>query len=448
MPISTKCLINQSNSCLAGSPSELNLAQVSGVKSSNTVYSVASTSVLPVASCNKGRMIFVEDIGAYRYSDGEEWTNSYDSTCTIAKTPIFSWGFGDIGTIGNGATVRSSSPIQEITSGDWSQLGTGDRHVLAIKTDGTLWGWGCGAQGRLGNNSISNFSSPVQEYFSDATWCYIAPGTNHTAAIKTDGTLWSSGLGNGGQIGNGAASINNCTLIQELTSSIDWCQAAGGEFTVAVKTTGQVWLWGCNAAGQIGDETIINKSSPVREISSSTDWSQVSASQYHTLAIKTDGTLWGWGRNIPGAIGTGDTLCYSSPVQEITSSTDWCQSSAAEQHSAALKTDNTLWVWGSGNLGRTGTGNGLCYSSPVQEITSSTDWCQVCAYAVNTAAVKTSGQLLAWGWNVAGQIGDGTTIDRSSPVQEITSSTNWYQVGIGSSFISSIKQTIKGFNEP
>ena len=447
MPISTKCLINQSNVCLAASPSELNLAQVSGVKSSNTMYSVANTSVLPVASCNKGRMIFVEDISAYRYSDGFEWTNSYDTTCRIARNELWGWGDTNFGAIlSRQFGVCRSSPVQEtLQTGDWAYVSTGYTHSAFLKTDGTLWSYGANTRGQLGNNSTTGFftSCAAQEVTSSTDWSTVSAGGNgsngFTSAIKTDGTLWSWGCNDWGRLATNNC-INYSSPVQEVSSSTSWCAISdGGRHAAGIKSDGSLFEWGYTYS----TNSLCATSSPIQEITSST-WSKASAGIFHSLAIKTDNTLWAWGQNTTalayGPLGTGDVINYSSPVQEVSSSL-WLDVSTNENgyYSGGIATDGTAYWWGD-----------FKHSSPVQELSSSTDWCVISVGVEHISLLKTNSSLWSIISNCCGSFGDNCVlVTRScSPKQEITSSTDWCAVSVGDKTTQAIKSVYKGFNEP
>ena len=193
----------------------------------------------------------------------------------------------------------------------------------------------------------------------------------------------------------------------------------------------ELYAWGTNGSGEHGDNTITNKSSPV-QTGSDVNWSKISSGNRFSHGIKTDGTLWAWGNNFNsvGSLGDGTTINRSSPVQ-IGSLGDWYQTAGGGGHALAVKTNGTLWAWGSGANGR--LGNNITYladrSSPIQ-IGALTNWSQVAAGAGHSAAVKNDGTLWTWGGNYSGQIGDGTRVSRSSPVQ-IGALTNWSQVGLG-----------------
>jgi len=298
--------------------------------------------------------------------------------------------------------------------------------------------WGFNNKGQVGDETINNQSSPVQ-IGALTDWASMASSANRyfNVAIKTDGTMWSWGYnGIGGQLGLGDG--NNRSSPTQIGALTDWSDATGGGyFAVAVKTDNTLWTWGRNNQGQLGDETGINRSSPV-QLGSLIDWSKITAGQYVGLIIKTDGSLWTWGRNDSGQLGLNDVnINRSSPVQ-IGSDTDWATVSGGRKFVLATKTDGTAWAWGEGGNGQTGLISSADRSSPTQ-IGALTDWASVHAGPFHSFAIKTNGELWAWGRNsVAGALGDGTTINRNSPVQ-IGSLTDWSSATAGGNIGAAIK---------
>jgi alpha-tubulin suppressor-like RCC1 family protein len=412
---------------------------------------------------------------------------------------LWLWGDGFCGQLGNNAVTDRSSPVQTVSGGtNWKQVSAGANHAAAIKTDGTLWLWGGGGSGQLGNNAVTDRSSPVQTISGGTNWKQVNVALNATAAIKTDGTLWLWGVGTSGQLGNNAIT-DRSSPVQTVSVTTNWKQvSAGNAHTAAIKTDGTLWLWGSGLCGVLGNNAVTDRSSPVQTVSGGTNWKQVSVSNVngadtYTAAIKTDGTLWLWGGGTSGRLGNNSTINHSSPVQTISSGTNWKQVSAGCDYTAAIKTDGTLWLWGSGGLGRLGNNAVTDISSPVQTVSGGTNWKQVNAGASHTAAVKvdntlwifgdnSAGQQLVspsisynkqelikinssdyitkdyvldvypnlvdtykqaglWGWGCGadGKIGDNATINRSSPVQTVSGGTNWKQVSAGVCHTAAIK---------
>lgn len=203
---------------------------------------------------------------------------------------------------------------------------------------------------------------------------------------------------------------------------------AGSFHTMLLKTEGTLWAWGDNSSGQLGDGTTTNKSSST-QVGTGTDWAAVRGGYApQTIAIKSNGTLWAWGNNSGGQLGDGTTTNKSSPTQ-VGTETNWSTISTGDSHTVAIKTDGTLWAWGSNGYGQLGNGTTTQQYSPIQ-IGTATNWSVVAAGQFHTVAIKTDGTLWAWGWNLSGQLGDGTTADKSSPIQ-IGTAVNWSAVATG-----------------
>ena len=311
---------------------------------------------------------------------------------------LYAWGFNNVGVLGinsNGSYGPAySSPIQVGALTNWKQISVingqgGAYDAFGVKTDGSLWFIGGNGTYSGLNNSVS-YSSPVQI------------GTNTNWKFVTSG-----------------------------------CAAAGNFYTFAITTDGRLYSWGDNAGGLLGTgvaNTSITYSSPV-QVGALTNWKQVSVNDGNVWAIKTDGTLWGWGNSYGLPFGAPDspTTNYSSPIQ-VGSLNNWRQVAAAYTNDAsapflAVKTDGTLWFCGYTYEGISGTGvSGVAkISSPVQ-IGTLNNWQQVACGYQSWLAVKTDGTLWACGSNQYGQIPNGSFgTYYSSPIQ-IGSLTNWKYV--------------------
>ena len=362
----------------------------------------------------------------------------YHTIALRSNGSLWAWGFNTLGQLGDGTTINRHSPVQIGSDTDWAQTVAGVLHTIALKNDCSLWAWGDNRYGQLGDGTTVDRYFPVQTG-TDTDWAQIA-GSAHTIALKSDGSLWAWGHNNFGQLGNGTT-IDRHSPVQ-IGTDTNWARISAGFFhTIALKSDGSLWTWGRNSYGQLGDETTINRHSPV-QIGTDTDWSQIAAGYEHTIALKTDGSLWAWGSNSHGQLGDGTTTDRHSPVQTGTDTTDWAEISARLAHTIALKSDGSLWAWGCNVDGRLGDGTTTDRHSPVQ-IGTDIDWAQIAAGEYHTIALKTDGSLVvtnidwnqiasgtchtmalesdgalwAWGSNDYGQLGDGTTTDRHSPVE-------------------------------
>ena len=362
--------------------------------------------------------------------------NDYAVIDEFAATgSLWLWGNNPNGGLGDNTVVAKSSPVQTVApSGtNWKLVSCAAYHTPTIKTDGTLWTWGHNGFGNLGNNvDVTNRSSPVQIVGGGTNWKSTASGTYHTTAIKTDGTLWTWGRNSEQQLGRSDVTPRS-SPVQTISGGTNWKLVSSGAYhNATIKTDGTLWTWGLNTNGQLGDNTAASKSSPVQVVGGGTNWRLVAGGGYHTLAIKTDGTLWTWGRNGNGQLGDNSITHRSSPIQTVSGGTNWKSVAGGRLHTVAIKTDGTLWTWGHNANSQLGDGSSIVHrSSPIQTVSGGTNWRQVSGGNLHTAAIKTDGTLWLWGQGNVGQLGDNTANSRNSPIQTVAGGTNWKQVSCG-----------------
>ena len=354
----------------------------------------------------------------------------------FAGDRLWAWGLNGNGQLGDNTTVNKSSPVQTVASGtNWKQVSGGTLFAAGVKTDGSLWGWGFNSSGQLGTNTVVSPSSPVQTSLGGTNWKQVACGVAFTSVIKTDGTLWSYGTGTIGQLGDGTI-VSKSSPVQTIAVGTNWKQVScGSVHAAAIKTDGTLWTWGNNSNGQLGDSTIAHKSSPIQTTAGGTNWKQVSCGSVHAAAIKTDGTLWTWGNNSNGQLGDNTTVFKSSPIQTTAGGTNWKQVACGNGITGGIKTDGTLWNWGNNLAGQLGDNTLTQRNTPIQTVAGGTNWKNIgigSSASSNTSAVKTDGTLWIWGLNTNGQLGNNSTTNISSPIQTIAGGTNWKSVCTGS----------------
>src|SRR3989344_768323 len=301
------------------------------------------------------------DAGTSYFGFGASSTTQAAAAATAYN--LFAWGKNsDGGQLGLGDVVNRSVPVQVGTLTTWSTATGGAMGGAAIKSDNTIWTWGDNAGGVLGLGDTAKRSSPVQ-VGGFITWASVSESYQNTLAVKTDGTLWAWGDNSFGQNAQGEANALDRSVPVQVGTLATWSQVAGGAYNnlLALKTDGTLWSWGKNNFGANGLGDAVNRSSPV-QVGTLSTWSSLAGGGYgHFLVTKTDGTLWAWGKNNKGQLGQGDagaagSTYRSSPVQVGTLAT-WSAVAGVRQTSVAIKTDSTLWAWGDNAQGTVGSGD-------------------------------------------------------------------------------------------
>jgi alpha-tubulin suppressor-like RCC1 family protein len=456
MTIGIKTLADCINVSISAANTPLEVLQLSStIRDLDTInnFSVANTASLPAAADNKGRFIYIEDLCDYRFSDGTTWSNDLNSVATDFQ--IWGAGCNRWGTLGTSNLTCRSSPVSVVGGvTDWCQVSQGGSFNLALRANGTLWSWGLNSSRTfLGqNNTICCQNSPITVAGGFTDWRQISAGGAGGLGLRANGTLWGWGYNGWGRIGDGTT-YDRSSPVSVVGGFTDWCRvSAGYRHALGVRTNGTLWVWGFNSYGQLGTNSVTATSSPVTPLGGFTDWCQVSAGRDHSLALRTNGTLWAWGGSSyggTGLLGDNDTVRRSSPVSVVGGVTDWCTlaQGSVRNHNLAIRTNGTLWAWGGNGLGQLGDGTFDNRSSPVSVIGGFTDWCQVAAGPSQSSAVRTNGTLWMWGRNQYGQLGINsvdTFPPPASPVVPCGGLSGWCQTAMGSGAFAAIRAG-KGF---
>ncbi len=329
---------------------------------------------------------------------------------------VWAWGDNDFAQLGDGNVRIKDIPTQINGENGWTKIVAGDTHSLALKSDGTVWAWGSNESGKLGIGYDSTTiikTKPVQVLgLNNVT--SIAAGRAHNLALKSDGTVWAWGDNAYGQCGKESqyGGYTTLTQVNGITNVIKI--EAGAYYSLALKSNGTVWAWGNNSRGQLGDDTIDNRSTPVqvRILNSVVD---IGGGQDHSLALRSDGTVWTWGDNWSGELGD-DTCNKRTTPAQVKELTGVIDIAAGKDYSLAVKSGGTLWAWGLNNAGQLGDGTCKNRIIPVQ-VKGINEVSRIVAGEKHSLACKTNGTVWAWGNNERGQLGDGTNINTTTPVQ-------------------------------
>jgi len=340
-----------------------------------------------------------------------------------------------------------------------ASLAAGWQSAAALGRDGALWTWGDNRAGTLGLDDTTSRLDPCQ-VLEGSSWLAVSAGIAHVLAIQSEGSLWAWGLNSDGQLGVGPYTVGGALLYPrpvpnadaerqtadavarlaaegypavDASSGVfdtDWVSvSAGSGHTLAIKSDGSLWAWGSNESGQLGLGDRVNRDLPTR-VGPDTDWTAASAGS-HSLALKADGSLWAWGASEDGRLGLGETSSTDTPLP-VGGDFDWLTADAGVV-SVARKQDGTLWAWGGNQYGQLGLGDHAARCVPTQ-VGGDDDWTAAATGTVETVlAVKSDGSLWAWGRNDFGGLGLGDTTARDLPAR-VPSAEDAVSVAVGGFF--------------
>ncbi|NOK16163.1 RCC1 domain-containing protein [Corallococcus carmarthensis] len=338
-----------------------------------------------------------------------------DSHSVIVKPDGTVWSLGTNGNgqLGDGTQTERRTPVRAQGLTGVLSVATGDFYTVAVKSDGTVWVWGSNNFGQLGDGTTTDRLTPVQVPGLTGVIA-IAAGDAYTVALKSDGTVWTWGYNGYGQLGNGTtAGRLSPGQVPGLTGVVS-IAAGGTGHTLAAKSDGTVWAWGRNGPGQVGDGTSTSRSSPVQVLGVS-GVVTVAAGDFHSLGLKSDGTVWGWGYNGPGQLGDGTGGDHPTAVR-MPGMTGVAAIAAGDAHTVLLKSDGTVWTCGYNANGQVGDGTTTNRSTPAQ-VPGLTGVVAIGGGDLHSMALKSDATLWSWGGNAGGQLGDGTSTGRGTPVR-------------------------------
>ena len=293
----------------------------------------------------------------------------------------------------------SSYPVRIGTDAYWRTVSAGQDHILGIRTDGSLWAWGSNSFGKLGIGTAGGLPvNAPRRIGSDTDWVAVSAGDNHSVALKSDGSLWAWGFNFQGALGD-SSRVDKYVPTRIGTGNSWQMISAGRDYTMAIKANGSLWGWGYNN-GRLGDGQSANTIVPV-QIGLDSNWRMVDAASIHTMAIKTDSSLWATG-GTGGVLGNG--MSFSRSMVPVDSGHHWLSVTLGASYTMALRANGTLWGWGT------------TYSATPAQIGTATNWSMISARNKHTLEMAADNSVWAFGWNIEGQVGDSSTMDRSLPV--------------------------------
>lgn len=344
-------------------------------------------------------------------------------TCALTSgSGVKCWGWNHYGQLGDGTTIDHITPadVSGLTSGV-SAIGAGDAHTCALTTSDGVKCWGWNSSGQLGDGTTTWRTTPVDVSGMTSGVSAITVGWLHTCALTTSGDVKCWGYNTYGELGIGSADYNAHPIpldVSGLTSGVS-AIAAGYYHTCALTTSGGVKCWGWNDNGQLGDGTTTTRTTPVDVVGLTSGVSAIAAGWQHTCAVTTSGGVKCWGYNTYGELGDGTTTQRTTSVDASGLTSGVSSIVAGGGHTCAVTTSGGVKCWGDNGRGQLGDGTTTQRTTPVDASGLTSEVSAIAAGYGYTCAMTTSGGVKCWGWNYYGQLGDGTTADRHTPVDVV-----------------------------
>ncbi len=324
---------------------------------------------------------------------------------------MFAWGDNSAGELGNGTLASTAAPVEVSGMAGVRAISAAGRHELALRANGTVLAWGDDTFGQLGNGIVSsNGDSEVPAAVPGlSTVTAVAAGEEHSLALLANGTVLAWGDNHEGQLGDGTTKTSAAPVPVPGLSGVT-AIAAGSLFSLALLNNGTVMAWGDNREGQLGDGTLRNSAVPV-PVKGLSRVTAIAAGALHSLAVLANGTAMAWGDNELGQLGIGRQVSLRAVPTPIAKITGITQIAAGEQHSIALLSDGSVWVWGDNGefqlARRNGFPGGISQSNVPLRVPGLGKAKAIAAGGSFSLAVVAGGRVRGWGDNAFGQLGNG-----------------------------------------
>ena len=346
-------------------------------------------------------------------------TGGYHTLALKSDGTVWTWGYNNYGQLGNGTTTSSNIPIQVSGLSNITDIGAGLSFSLAVGSNGTIYTWGRNNFGQLGNGNYNNSSTPVQVTGLSGTVSAIGGGQGHCLALMSNGTVYAWGYNISGQLGNGTYN-DSPTPVQVSGLSNITRIAVGYNQNMALTNSGAIYVWGYNGYGQLGLGNYNDSPTPTTvSLGAGITATAIAGRGFHSVAIGSNGNIYTWGRNDYGQLGNGSATQTNTPTAiTLAAGVTPVAIAASYYHSMALGNDGKLYSWGRNDFGQLGNGTTTESRTPTVSNTSNMGGQAITAMAIGIyhGVLLASGQneIYTAGDNSNSQLGDGTSVARST----------------------------------
>jgi alpha-tubulin suppressor-like RCC1 family protein len=309
-------------------------------------------------------------------------------------------------------TVRAASGSFNVLF-DLRSVSASSFHTCGVTTGGSAYCWGSNFAGKLGDGTATDRTAAVL-VSGGLSFASVSAGGIHTCGLTTGGSAYCWGFNGNGQLGDGTTTSRNTP--GPVSGGLTFASVIAGEaHTCGVVTTGgTAYCWGRNDAGGLGDGTTTTRTTPV-PVSAGLSFGSVSPGSFHTCGVTTDGTAYCWGSNFAGQLGDGTTTNRTTPVLVLVSpGLRFASLTAGSTHTCGRTATGSAYCWGNNASGQLGDGTTTNRTAPVP-VSGTLTFAVLNGGGGVSCGVRTGGGGYCWGNNSVGQLGDGTTTNRSTP---------------------------------
>jgi len=344
---------------------------------------------------------------------------------------VWGWGYNYFtGQLGDNSTINKCTPVSiHGVKKTFCKIDTWS-HTMGIDNRGQVWGWGANYQCQLGNNSQIRECTPVSIHGTKKTFCKISTGQYHTIGIDKNSQIWGWGYNTFGELGDNTQT-QQCTPVSIQGTKKTFCTISTNTyFTMGIDNRGQVWGWGYNNNGQLGVNSIINKCTPVSIQGTKKTFCNISSGYNFTMGIDNGGQVWGWGYNFNGQLGNNSQIIEFTPVSIHGTKKTFCEISGGDRFSLGVDNIGQVWSWGANDAGQLGIMLNKC--TPVSISGVKKTFCEISGGDKFSIGVDKNGQVWGWGYNSFGQLGNNSTIVKYSPVSILGAKKTFCEIVAGS----------------
>jgi alpha-tubulin suppressor-like RCC1 family protein len=360
--------------------------------------------------------------GSFPHLDAVAIDAGYFHTCALTRSgAVFCWGENFLGQLGDGTTVERHTPVRVSgLNGGVVAIALGAHDSCALMRSGGVKCWGWNRSGQLGDGTTTDRLTPVDVVGLHSGVSAIAAGDEHTcAALRSGGTkCW--GENSWGQLGDGTTQISFTPVdVSGLSSRVSGI-TAGSDHTCAVTSAGGAKCWGLNLFGELGDGTFDwRRLTPVDVSGLSTGVSAISAGDFHTCALTSVGGAKCWGADGNGQLGDGSVRYGQATPLDVVGLSSGVVAISGSEHTCAVTSAGGAKCWGTNHWGELGDGTTTQRLTPVDVYGLATGVRAPAAGLDHSCAVMSAGGVKCWGLNENGELGDGTTTNRLTPVDVV-----------------------------